>query len=262
VTDLIRHAFQGQAVRMLEDEHGEPWFILADLCSLLGITNVGNVLARLADDQKGSIRLTDGTSGNPNRATVNESGMWTVIVRSDSPDAEPVRRWITDVVLPSIRRTGSYSTAPALPDITTPAGVLAMAEAFTTTARALVEATAQIESLQPRADVADLLLDATGDLSVADAAKALARSGVAVGSTRLFQTLASLGWIYRGSDARWHVKQNAIETGRMAALPQSHYHPGTGERVIDAPQPRVTPKGIEYLLRHLRGGGRLKAVAS
>ena len=47
---------------------GEPWFVLADLCRALDVANVGNVLARLDDDQKGSIRLADGTPGNPNRA--------------------------------------------------------------------------------------------------------------------------------------------------------------------------------------------------
>lgn len=258
--DLIRHTWHGQTVRVVPDEHGEPWFVLADLCAALGIRNARDVAARLDDDMKG-VGQIDTPGGRQSMTTVTEAGMYDVIVRSDSAQARPFRRWVTTEVLPTIRRTGTYSTSPALPDISTPAGVLAMAESFAETARALVVATQQIEALQPRADVADLLLDASGDLSVADAAKALARSGVSIGSTRLFQTLARLGWIYRGSDQRWHVKQDAIERGRMAALPQSHYHPGTGERVIDAPQPRVTAKGIEYLLRHLRGTN-LQVVAS
>ncbi|GEL95398.1 BRO family protein [Cellulomonas composti] len=253
MTDLIQHAFHGQAVRVITDEYGEPWFVLADLCAALGIRNARDVAARLDEDMKG-VGQIDTLGGRQSMTTVTEAGMYDVIVRSDSPSAKPFRRWVTTDVLPTIRRTGSYSVAPA-PDLTTPAGVLAMAEQFVETARALVVANEQIAALEPRAEVADLLLDATGDLSVADAAKALARSGISLGSTRLFAVLADLGWLYRGSDQRWHVRQTAIERGRMAALPQSHYHPRTGERVLDAPQPRVTPKGIEYLLRHLRGGG-------
>src|SRR5699024_1904545 len=99
---------------------------------------------------------------------------------------------------------------------------------------------------EPRAEVADRLLDADGDLSVADAAKALTRAGVETGATRLFKALAGLRWIYRGkADGRWRVYQTAIETGYMAALPQSHFHPRTGDLVIDAPQPRITPKGLQ-----------------
>lgn len=247
-TDLVQHAFHGQAVRVIADEHGEPWFVLADLCLALGTKNARDVAARLDDDMKG-VGQIDTPGGRQSMTTVTEAGMYDVIVRSDSPKARPFRRWVTTEVLPSIRRTGSYGVA--VPDISTPAGVLTMAEMFATTARALVESQERVAYLEPRAQVADELLDATGDVSVGDAAKVLTRAAVPVGERRLFDVLADLGWTYRGGDGRWHVKQAAIETGRMSALPQTHYHPRTGAVVVDAPQPRVTPKGIAYLLRHL-----------
>lgn len=98
----------GQAVRIVE-QGGAPWFLAADVCAVLGIANVGNVLARLEEDEKGFIRLADGTPGNPNRAIVSEPGLYAVILRSDSPDARPFRRWVTHEVLPSLRKTGAYS---------------------------------------------------------------------------------------------------------------------------------------------------------
>lgn len=110
-------------------------------------------------------------------------------------------------------------------------------------------AEAKIAELEPKAEVADRLLDAEGDLSVRDAAQALTRAGVKVGATRLFAELDRRGWIKRGGeDGRYRVIQSAIETGYMSVLPQSHYHPKTGIRVLDPPQPRVTPKGIQRLL--------------
>lgn len=134
------------------------------------------------------------------------------------------------------------------PDITTAAGVLAMAEQFAATARALVASEARIAELAPKAEVAERLLDADGDLSVGDAAKALTRAGVKVGADRLFKALDKR-WIYRGADGRWRVYQSAIESGHMSVLPQSHYHPRTGVLVLDPPQPRVTPKGLAKLMR-------------
>lgn len=109
---------------------------------------------------------------------------------------------------------------------------------------------ARVAELEPRAAVADHLLDASGDVSVGDAAKALARSGAAIGQQRLFDLLDAIGWTYRRTGVR-HIKQSAIEAGVLAALPKSHHHPRTGELVIDPPQVRVTPKGIASLLTRL-----------
>lgn len=256
-TDLIQHAFHGQAVRVVTDEHEEPWFVAADVARILGYRMASDMTRRLDPEDRGT-RLMRTPSGDQDMTVITEPGLYAAVMGSMVESAREFKRWITHDVIPTIRRTGSYAT-PAL-DLSSPAGVVALAEQFLATARALAVSEDRVAYLEPRAAVADELLDATGDLSVADAAKALARSGAALGSTRLFRVLSDLGWIYRGGDARWHVKQTAIETGRMAALPQSHYHPGTGERVIDAPQPRVTPKGIAYLLGHLAHDRHLVAV--
>lgn len=123
-------------------------------------------------------------------------------------------------------------------------------QALQITSRQVEALTAQVVELTPRAAVADHLLNASGDMSVGDAAKSLARSGAAIGATRLFALLDDLGWTYRSGGVR-HIKQRAIEAGYLAALPKSHYHPKTGELVVDPPQVRVTPKGIARLLTHL-----------
>lgn len=248
--DLIRHAFRGQAVRFITDEHGEPWFVAKDVTTILGIANGRDALGRVDPDGVGTTDVIDSMGRTQQASTVNEGGLYELIFMSRRPEAREFRRWVTTEVLPSIRRTGVYSATPAV-DISTPAGVVAMAEQFLATARALVESQERVAYLEPRAQVADDLLDASGDVSVGDAANVLTRAAVPVGERRLFEVLADLGWLYRGGDSRWHVKQAAIETGRMSALPQTHYHPRTGDVVVDAPQPRVTPKGIAYLLRHL-----------
>ena len=113
MTDLSLFRFEGSGVRAESDENGEPWFVLADLCDLLGIANRGNVAARLADDEKG-VRPADTPGGRQSLTFVNESGLWSVILRSDSPSAEPVRRWVTHDVLPAIRKTGTYSKPQTL----------------------------------------------------------------------------------------------------------------------------------------------------
>lgn len=84
------------------------WFVLKDVCDALGIKNSRDVYARLDDDEKG-VALIDTLGGMQNMNTVNEPGLYNVILRSDSEKAKPFRRWVTHEVLPSIRKQGYYS---------------------------------------------------------------------------------------------------------------------------------------------------------
>lgn len=177
MTDIQPFTFPatGQAVRTVM-MGGAPWFVANDVCAVLDIQNVGNALARLDMDDRGSIRLADGTPGNPNRAIVSEPGLYDLVIRSDKPDARAFKRWVTHEVLPAIRRTGSYSAQPVvrLPDISTPEGVLAMAEQFAETARALVAAEARVTEMEPKALAHDTYLSAgKGDRLVRQVAKLL-----------------------------------------------------------------------------------------
>ena len=95
----------------------EPLFCLADVCKAIGIANAGNVRSRLDEDD---VRLTDTVDslGRVQQVTyVTESGLYDVIIRSDSERAKPFRKWVTSVVLPSIRKTGGYSVNPKQPTI-------------------------------------------------------------------------------------------------------------------------------------------------
>ena len=133
----------------------------------------------------------------------------------------------------------------ALPQTREERFALALAEA----GQMLAEKDQRIAELEPKAEVADKFLNAEGDLSVGDAAQALTRAGIKTGQGRLFAALELRRWIYRAKgDGRWRVMQSAIDGGWMSVIPQSHYHPKTGVLVLDPPQPRVTPRGLQRLL--------------
>jgi prophage antirepressor-like protein len=101
----------------------EPWFFHADACYILGHTNPTVALQMLDDDEKDIItRANDpklflgsfGSSGQRGGAQsiniINESGLYNLIFRSNKPEAKRFRKWVTSEVLPSIRKTGAYST--------------------------------------------------------------------------------------------------------------------------------------------------------
>lgn len=103
--------YQNNKVRTV-DVDGEAWFVLKDVCEVLHLGTTAKVAERLDDDEKGMNQIhTPG--GTQNVTVVNESGLYHVILRSDKPEAAPFRRWVTNDVLPAIRKTGSYN-APQL----------------------------------------------------------------------------------------------------------------------------------------------------
>lgn len=95
------------------DVEGVPWFVLADVCRALDIKNPSDAAARLDSDEKMTLALAEGQSGvrgGPRSMNViNESGLYSLIVRSDKPSAKRFRKWVTSEVLPAIRKTGSFN---------------------------------------------------------------------------------------------------------------------------------------------------------
>lgn len=88
--------------------NGEPWFVASDVCNLLGLTNPSEALTALDDDEKQtSVILRVGQNRRVN--LISESGLYTLVFRSRKPFAKKFCKWVTKVVIPSIRKTGSYS---------------------------------------------------------------------------------------------------------------------------------------------------------
>lgn len=84
---------------------GNPWFVAKDVCDCLEIGDVSKTVSYLDEDEKGT--TTNRTLGGDQRMlTINESGLYSLILRSRKPEAKAFKRWITHEVLPSIRKTG------------------------------------------------------------------------------------------------------------------------------------------------------------
>lgn len=99
--------YQRSEVRTVE-LNGEPWFVLKDVCEVLGIANHKMTAQRLDADEVSLTDLTDSMGRKQSTYVINESGLYNVILRSDKPEAKPFRKWVTSEVLPSIRKHGGY----------------------------------------------------------------------------------------------------------------------------------------------------------
>jgi prophage antirepressor-like protein len=87
---------------------GEVWFVASEVCKLLDIKNTSDAIAKLEDDEKSTIVITDGTSGNTNKSIISESGLYALVFKSSKASAKRFRKWVTKDVIPSIRKRGHY----------------------------------------------------------------------------------------------------------------------------------------------------------
>lgn len=180
--------YQNNKVRTV-DVDGEAWFVLKDVCEVLHLGTTAKVAERLDDDEKGMNQIhTPG--GTQNVTVVNESGLYHVILRSDKPEAAPFRRWVTNDVLPAIRKTGSYN-APQL----TRSQLLATA--LIAAHEELEEKDKRIAELTPKGVFADAVSASSQSILVGEMAKLLSQNGIQMGQNRLFSWMRENGYLIK-----------------------------------------------------------------
>lgn len=112
MSNLVPFVFYDNCVRVHTDETGTLWFMAKDVCGVLGIENSRDAVSSLDEDEKG-VAIVDTPGGAQQMTTVSESGLYSLIFRSRKENARAFRKWITSEVIPSIRKTGTYTTDSA-----------------------------------------------------------------------------------------------------------------------------------------------------
>ena len=166
MNDLQIFKYQDSEVRTVE-LNGEPWFVLKDVCGVLGISNHKMTAQRLDGDEVSQTDLIDSVGRQQETTVINESGLYNVILRSDKPEAKPFRKWVTAEVLPTIRKHGAYMTPETLQAaILNPDTMIQLCQQLKAEQdknAALTAANSQLtvdkQIMQPKADYFDELVD-------------------------------------------------------------------------------------------------------
>lgn len=114
---LVPFDFEGRPVRVVTDSQGDPWFVAADVLATIGLDR--KALERLDDDEKG-VSSIHTPGGGQEMTTVNEPGLYTLVLGSRKAEAKRFKRWVTHDVLPLIRKTGSYAAPGAIASLPAP----------------------------------------------------------------------------------------------------------------------------------------------
>lgn len=245
-------------VRIAMNENEEPLFCLADVCSVIGIANARNVKSRL--DLEDVCQMDTLTEGGKQQVTfITESGLYDVIIRSDSEKAKPFRKWVTSEVLPSIRRHGAYMTQETLEKaLTSPDFLIQLATNLKEEKRKRIEAEQKaelaeqtIKSNAPKVLFADAVSTSQRSCLVAELAKILQQNGVNIGQNRLFAWMRENGYLCSKGQYYNQPTQKAMDLG-LFELKQTTINKPDGSILVSTTT-KVTGKGQVYFVNKFLG---------
>ena len=209
------------------------WFVASDVCKILGITNTTDAVNKQLEPFE-KARLNLGLRGGKTNV-ISESGFYTLVLRSRKEIAKPFRLWVTQDVIPQIRKTGGYIPVEKEDDDLT-----IMARAHQILERTIAQKDQLIQELQPKADTYDMIMASDDTFSMNQVAKQ-----IGMGEYHLFAYLRGKKVLfYEGTDN----------------VPYERFRKNGCFKVIDTVSPdgkshsttRVTQKGIDYICKILR----------
>ena len=239
-------SYGGNEVRTVQKD-GEPWFVLKDVCRVLGLGSAHKVADRFDEDERNQIPLTDSLGRQQETTIINESGLYNVILRSDKPEAKPFRKWVTSEVLPTIRRHGMYATPDTVEKmLADPDTTIKLLETIKQerTARQALEI--KVEADRPKVLFADAVSASHTSILIGDLAKILKQNGMDIGQNRLFQRLRDEGYLIRDGERRNMPKQRYMDSGLFQIKETTINNPDGSIRVTRTV--KVTGKGQQYFI--------------
>lgn len=237
-------------IRTVEKD-GEPWWVLADVCKVLELTTPSRVAERLEKDEVSQTHTIDRMGRTQKSTIINESGLYAVILRSDKPQAKPFRKWVTNEVLPSIRKHGAYMTDQTLEQaLTSPDFLIQLATQLKEEKEQRKQLEVKVEQDRPKVLFAESVSASKTSILVGELAKILKQNGVDTGQTRLFAWMRENGYLIkrRGNDYNMPT-QRAMEMKLFEVKETSVTH-SDGHISVNK-TPKVTGKGQVYFVNKI-----------
>lgn len=250
MTNLICKAFEGHNIRIVTDEQGEPWFVAKDIAIALGYRDAANMTRNLKDHQQGTQNVST-PGGNQMMAVINEPGLYRAVLKSRTESTERFQDWVTDEVLPSIRKNGGYIVGQ---EQDTPE--LIMAKALMVAQSVIDRKTMELQSAQeqiaiqaPKADFADRVAGADKGVLLGNFAKT-----VGIGPKKIFAILRELRILMKGGNRHNLPFQEYLEQGYFEVIEKPYDAHGETRLAFS---PTITGKGQQWLAHKLITTGHL-----
>lgn len=227
----------------------DPWFVGKDIAEKLGYSNPQKAVRNHVDDEDKGVNEMDTPGGKQNIIIINESGLYSLILKSKLPEAKQFKRWVTSEVLPSIRKDGGYiATNSDMSDEEIMAKALMVAQKTIERKNLeLQEHKRIIEEQKPKVVFADSVSNSNDLILVRDLAKIISQNGVAIGEKKLYAWLRDNGYLIKQKGSSYNTpKQQYIKDGLFKVVERVIVNP-IGENKISLTT-KITAKGQQYFI--------------
>jgi anti-repressor protein len=233
--------------------NNEPWFVAKDVCLVLEINDVSKAVSRLDEDEKGTNSIPT-LGGNQNLLTVNEAGLYSLILTSRKPEAKQFKRWVTHEVLPIIRKHGAYMTDDVLEKtLNDPDYIIGVITALKDEKQKRIVAEQQIQMDKPKVIFADAVSASKTSILIGELAKILKQNGYHTGQNRLYEELRKKGYLIRRKGTDYNSPtQRAMELGLFEVKETAVTH--SDGHVTVSKTTKVTGKGQQYFINKFLKG--------
>ena len=227
----------------------EPYFVGKDVAEILGYKNTSKTLKDHVDneDKRGERIVTP--SGEQVATIINESGLYSLILKSKLPNARKFKRWVTSEVLPQIRKHGAYLTDEKAYDITHNPNSLA--DLLLQAGEQLKQKDLTIQEMQPKALFSDAVRGSVNSCLVTELATILKQNGVNIGQNRLFEWLRDNGYLCRDGRRKNKPTQRSMDLKIMDV--REHVRTNSQGELVTTFTPLVTGKGQVYFVNKFLG---------
>ena len=248
MTDLqIFNSPEFGAIRTIEKD-GEPWFVGKDVAAALGYKDTVNALKSHVDaEDKGGWQITT-QFGDKETTIINESGLYSLVLSSKLPTAKKFKRWVTNEVIPSIRKHGAYMTPETLEKVLlSPDTLMQLAQNLKDEQEKRKALEAQIESQKPAVLFTGAVETSKTSILIGELAKMLKQNGVNIGQNRLFAWMREKGYLIKRKGTDYNMPtQRSMEMGLFEIKETAINNPDGSIRISKTP--KVTGKGKVYFI--------------
>ncbi|MDA2038526.1 phage antirepressor (plasmid) [Bacillus cereus] len=243
----------GQVRTVVQGE--DVWFVAKDVADVLEYRDTHNMVRFLDEDEKDTHQVST-LGGNQTMKVINESGLYSAILKSKKTQAKAFKKWVTSEVLPSIRKHGAYMTDQVLEQaVTNPDFVIGLLTKLKEEKEKLAAAQQQIVQQQPLVTFAEACMQSNESLKVSEVAKLAAKHGIKIGQRQLFAKLREWNLMFKRST---EPTQTAVEKGYFE-IAQGVKQKPSGEPFTWTTT-YVTPKGQAYIIDRLKKEQEQEAI--
>jgi len=246
----LTKVFDNHELRIIEKD-GEVWFVGKEVAEVLSYKEPHKAVARHVDEDDGMKHpIIDNLGRTQETMCINESGLYSLVLKSKMPDAKKFKRWVTSEVLPSIRKHGAYMTNETIEQaLLNPDTLIQLATNLKEERTQRLIAEQRVNELQPKADYYDSILKNKSLMTISIIAKNYGMS-----ATKMNELLHDLGVQYKQSKT-WllygkHQDKGYTHTEMIGVKGSENLKPST----------KWTQKGHIFIYELLKKNGILPLI--